>query len=228
MEDGSTSLHLEVFQETMILISGDGASGSSYLVWLLRELGFTICPAGYEHIYKDLPTGEPVLYELLREGLIRDAIARGDNIQWPEVIKHNGGFSVNLHKWVDRFNWKVDMVLIPTRGLEEGIRRRWAKGADKEQPLGRRFLQLDEKTFCGLNKEQINERAREVVKQRIGSAVLQCVDRDYPFVVLPFPKFAEDPVFLYNALLPILKNKDFAEFYNVYSRITDVSKIKVY
>jgi hypothetical protein len=201
----------------MILISGDGGSGTSVLVWLLRDLGFSICPKGYEQHFQDLPSGEPVLYELLREQRIRDAIARGENIQWPDVIKHLGGFCFGLHDWVDRFQWKVDLVLICTRGLEEGIRRRWAQ--DKVHQPDHKFLQVDHKTFCGLNRDQIDERARKVVRERIGAAVLQCIDRDYPYAILPYPKFAEDPKILYGALQPILKDRhDFASFYNIYSR----------
>jgi len=210
----------------MILIAGDGASGSSYLVWLLRELGKTTCPKGYEQFYPDLSTGEPVLYELLREKRIRNAMTSGEQIDWNsvDVIKHLGGFSYDLHSWVDRFQWRVDLVLIVTRGLEEGIRRRWAQDPG-HQPT-HKFLQMDHKLFCGLNREQIDDRIRKVVRERIGAAVLQCIDYGYEFQVLPFPRFVKDPKFLYEALKPVLK-QDFGEFYNIYSRIT-WQDVKVY
>lgn len=210
----------------MILISGDAASGSSYLVWLLRELGKSICPKGYEEYFKDLPTGEPVLYELLREQRIRGAISRNEPIEWPEVIKHLGGFCYNLHKWVDTYNWKVDKVLIVTRNLEEGIRRRWIRDP-VNNPISHKFLNLDYKTFCGLNREQINNRAREVVRQRIGAAVFQCIDNGYPYAILPFPKFVQNPEFLYSAISDVI-DKSYDDFLKVYNRITNLDKIKVY
>ena len=210
----------------MILIAGDGASGSSYLVWLLRELGFTTCPAGYEQFYPDLPTGEPVLYELLREKRIRDAIFMEEAVEWPDVIKHSGGFSVNLHEWVDRFNWDVDLVLIPTRGLEEGIRRRWVKDP-VNNPINHKFLQVEYKTFCGMNKDQVEARARQVLRERLGTCIYACIERDYPYAVLPFPKLVEDPVFLYEALQPAYHGP-FDHFYNAYARVTDLSKAVVY
>ena len=206
----------------MILISGDGASGSSYLVWLLKELGKSNCPKGYE--LPDLPTGEPVTYELLREKRIQDNF---DKIDWStvDVIKHLGGFCFDLHTWVDRFQWKVDKVLIVTRGLEEGVRRRWAK--NDIHPINHKFLQVTYSYFQKMTTEEINERARQVVRERIGAAVLQCVDRDYPFAILPFPKFVREPMFLYNELAPVI-NKSYDEFLVVYNKITDLKKVKIY
>ena len=211
----------------MVLISGDGASGSSYLVWLLRELGFSICPKGYEHLFKDLPSGEPVLYELLREQVIRDDLAKGKKIEWPDVIKNSGGFSFNLHEWVDKYNWKVDLVLIPFRGLEEGIRRRWVKDP-VHNPINHKFLKVPYEKFLSMKEDEINERAREVVRERVGAAVLQCTDRDYPFSILPFPKFVLKPTFLYEKLSPILKDVSFETFYEAFSRTTDLTKVKLY
>lgn len=206
----------------MIFISGDGGSGSSYLVWLLRDLGFSTCPSGYE--LPDLPTGEPVTFELLREKRIQDNF---DKIDWStvEVIKHLGGFCFNLHEWVDRFNWKVDHVFIVTRGLEEGIRRR----KRDNHVLKRQFLQLDANAYALLSDEQKDDRARKVVRERIGAAVLQCVDRNYPFTILPFPKFVREPGFLFNAIEPILKyDCDYFEFLEVYEKITDLNKVVTY
>ena len=210
----------------MILISGDGASGSSYLVWLLRELGKSSCPKGYEQYFQDLPSGEPVLYELLREKRIQDAMGRNELIEWPDVIKHLGGFSYNLHQWVDSFNWKVDKVLIVTRGLEEGIRRRWAKDP-QGHPINHKFLQVTYPYFQEMTSTEINERARQVVRERIGAAVLQCVERNYPFAILPFPKFVQNPKFLYSELAPVI-DKSYDEFLITYNRITDLSKVVEY
>ena len=210
----------------MLLISGDGGSGSSYLVWLLRELGKSICPKGYEQYFQDLPTGEPVLYELLREQRIRDAMAIEDKIEWPDVIKHLGGFCYDLHTWVDRFNWKVDKVFIVTRCLEEGIRRRWLKDP-VGHPIDHKFLQLPYGDFVRMKPNEVNDRARKVIRERIGAAVFQCIDRDYPYAILPFPKFVRHPEFLYKELAPVI-DKSYEEFLSVYNRITDLKKVITY
>lgn len=207
----------------MILISGDGASGSSYLVWLLRELGFSNCPKGYE--LPDLPSGEPVTYELLREKRIQDNM---DKIDWSTVgvIKHLGGFSYDLSKWVKKYNWHVDHVFIVTRKLEEGIRRRWLWDP-VNHPISHKFLGVTLEEFQKMDKEQIDARARHQVRERIGSAVLECIEMELPFTVMGFPRFAEEPAYLYSCLRPVIGN-NYQKFRAAYDKVTDLRKVKTY
>ena len=69
----------------MILVTGTGDSGTTFIWAMLRELGYTTDPTGI-----DRPC-----FELLRYDSLRPKLESGE-LEWPQVVKHLGGFCYNL------------------------------------------------------------------------------------------------------------------------------------
>lgn len=182
--------------ESKILITGNGVGGTTWLWWLFHELGFTTSPEGV-----DAHT-----YELLRnKGLVK-RITKGE-LEWPQVIKHLGGFLMNMNIHVDTHEWEVQHVFMILRKLDSAIASR-RRRPSKIKPAS---MGVSKEEFDKMTWDQREEKMKARLVDGVGSGVFQVIERDYPFTVLRFPRAAIDVEYCYQKLSPVIM-RDFEKF----------------
>ena len=177
-------------QESKILITGNGVGGTTWLWWLFHELGYTTSPKGI-----DAHT-----YELLRNKNLVKRITKGE-LEWPQVIKHLGGFLKNMNLHVDTHDWEVRHVFMILRKLDSAIASR-RRRPSKIKPAS---MGVSREEFGKMTWDQREEKMKERLIDGVGSGVFQAIERDYPFTVLRFPRAAIDAEYCYEKLKPVLE-----------------------
>lgn len=196
----------------MILITGIAHTGSSILVSLFDELGFS---TGKE-IFPDR------YIEILRDERIQEMINKGQVPKWPRVIKHLGGFCYNLDYHVNRWNWKVKHVIVLVRDLETSVNRRLVKKTVNGKTFG-----ISNKEWISYSEEQKKKLCREHLKDELGSLFFNLVPKDYSFFCMHYPRWVKDSNYAYRKLNTIL-NIEYDKFMKVYTKIIDPSKVGKY
>lgn len=169
-----------------ILITGVGGCGSSFLWGLLGDLGFD--------------TGE--INEVMRHPPIKRAVDRGEDVEFPEVIKNLGGFLTNLNGHIDRHNWEVRHIFLAMASHELQI---------KAYVKRRRYKQE------GLSKEERIALAEHDYRQGLGKGLIQIVERDHSFTIIRCPRSIKDSKYCYEKLKGVLKDTVYEEFAKVHA-----------
>lgn len=172
-----------------ILITGSGLCGTTWLWGLMKELGYTTEPTGIE-----TPT-----YELMRNKTLVGQIEDGRR-EWPDVIKHLGGFSLNLNEHVDRHGWKVKHIFLILRRLDKSVGRR----VSAPRHLTHKSLGVPFEDYKKMSKDEKGARMREILINGAGSAIFNFIERDHDFTVVRYPKAAVDPTYCYQKVRPVL------------------------
>lgn len=182
-----------------ILIMGPGSSGTTFCFRLLQALGFD--------------TGnEP---EVLKNPDVKRRILAGEDVELPKVIKHQGGFILNLSEHIERHNWKVQHIFLALRGLDNHVEK-VTLGPAKIQ--GKKFSSVMKGTrrIKYWNDIQTDEGRRQALLHytcsKVGMAIMQIIQHDYPFTVVCLPRSIEDPRYCYEKFKPVIGNMSFEAF----------------
>lgn len=164
--------------EGKILIMGVGGCGSSFLWHLLDDCGYET----------------KGINEFMRHGGVREAIRNGtlDTFEFPQVIKHLGGFLVNLNEHIDRHNWEVQHIFFCVSSLPYQLnqykkRRGW-----------------DEK------------RCLEKYRKGLGEGMIQLIERDHDFTIIRSPRSVLDPRYCYEKVKVVLGDMSYAKFREIH------------
>lgn len=188
----------------MILVSGEGRSGSTFFLHFLGELGFDI--GGHD--------------EFLRE------VNLDDTIQFPEAIKHLGGFSTNLDHWLDRYEWHVDHFYFVTCGVDLAVTKRLKYGIGN--PAG--FVGTTDGRWRVMSeiakRKDLTKRMYEIMAKALDTTLR----RGIPFTAVSYPRFCLDGDYARRILEPILhlKGLDTDKVMEVHSRFVELDKLHEY
>lgn len=184
----------------MILITGPGRSGTTFLVQLLTRLGLD---TGYEP-YKE-PYKEPYI-EQIRAGCEKrlpfdwewpDEYLREKFATLPRVVK-GPDWSFVIKELARREIVDFECVLMPLRDLGEAARSRIGVG------LYWNALKTDDE------ETQLRDQA-VVLTVAVGAVVEACVLYDIPLALMHFPKIVQEDSYLYEQL------KELPTFWNAFS-----------
>ena len=186
-----------------ILITGPGSSGTTSLWWLFRELGFTTEPTGIE----------THTYELMRNKSLVQEITNGKR-DWPQVIKHLGGFMLRMNEYIDQYEWDVQHIFVVLRRMDMALatreRKKWA--------LTAKSLGVSREEHAQMSIPQRKDLMRAKLQDGLGGCIYNLVERDYPFTVLRFPRSVIDPSYCYQKLKPVLSDIWFPQFKDAWER----------
>lgn len=167
---------------------GPGRSGTTFIWTLLRELGYTTEPEGYP---------DRAMFEIMRYPDVMARLDKGE-IEWPQVIKHLGGFCHNLNSHIDKYDWKIKHIFFCLRKLDRSIELRFEK-----EIVGHKMLEISKLEFNSLNLEAKKLRMKDILLQETGAGLYNLIERDHPFTVVRFPKSILDMQYCYDLLAPV-------------------------
>jgi len=180
----------------MILITGEGRSGTTLLLQIFYLLGFD--------------TGGDAINTGPHEWLKGRKI--DSNTKFPEVIKHLGGFIVNLKTWVLDNNWQVDHIFYMANNLDITINKRLYAGDKTRVKISPRVnfnMTLNE--YQKLTDEEKIELVKNTFQRRLGTAVYNAIDLGIPITIIHYQRFCKDINYAIDVLKPILKLKNLTE-----------------
>lgn len=157
-----------------ILIMGAGGCGSGFLLGCLRACGFETGPHN----------------EFMRWGGVREALKAGQDpktIWTPKVIKHLGGFLVNLNQHIDRHGWEIQHIFFAVASYDLQM---WAYKRRAKKSL---------------------EEADKQYRDGLAQAMVQLIERDHPFSMVRCPRSILDPQYMYDKLKVVIP-QTFEEF----------------
>src|SRR3990167_4549228 len=174
----------------MILVTGEGRSGTTLMWEILTKLGFE----SYGHI------------ELIREGATEEQLKTAD------VIKH-GGFSDNLKKWIDQYHWKVEHMFYMANDMETCIAKRLYPNKEvastspwKDAPIiSPKTLGLTAIEFNAKSKEDKEKAVSELYYRRLGHAEYNAIACGIPFSVVYYQRFCWDISYACSIIEPLLR-----------------------
>jgi len=175
----------------MILITGSGISGTTWMWWLMKELGYTTQPTGTDTL----------TYELLKHKRLVSEIVKGER-EWPEVVKHLGGFLKHMNQHIDEHGWDVDHVFVMIRKMEASIDSRRSQGNLTHGSLG-----IPRKEFKSLHQALRDDMMKEVLKSDMGSCIYNLIERDHPFTIIRYPRAAVDRVYCWDQMREALGDR---------------------
>ncbi|MCI0558387.1 MAG: hypothetical protein MN733_07815 [Nitrososphaera sp.] len=150
-----------------ILIMGAGGCGSGFILGLLRACGLETGPHN----------------EFMRASGIRDKLKAGvdpKTIWTPKVIKHLGGFLVNLNQHIDRHGWEVQHIFFAVASYNLQMRA---------------YQRRQNKTLVEADQQY---------KDGLASAMLQLIERDHPFSMVRCPRSILDVEYCYDKLKVVI------------------------
>jgi hypothetical protein len=197
----------------MILITGEGRSGTTLMVEIFGLLGFDY--GGH--------------FEFLRE------VEVGPNTKFPEVIKH-GGFSENLKKWIDEYQWKVDYMLYLANDMETCVAKRLypnkevAATSPWQNPptISPKTLGLTTKEFQSWSESEKEKAVRELYWRRLGHAAYNAIECGVPFSIVHYQRFCRDIGYACSIMEPLLPLNKFTieQFRKVHGRHIDLKQVR--
>ncbi|GAG14434.1 unnamed protein product [marine sediment metagenome] len=173
-----------------VLIMGVGGCGSSFLWGLLGDCGLETLG----------------INEWMRWSGIRRAHREGtvDQMEYPKVIKHLGGFLTNLNLHIDQNHWEIEHIFFAVSSYDCQIR----------ETVERRALQ---RRHLGKSKEQLIEAAKRDYEVSLGKGLIQLIERDHPFTMVRLPRSIKDPKYLYRQLRVVLGDMPYDKFREVHA-----------
>jgi len=178
--------------EGKILIMGVGACGSSFLWRLFRDCGFETSG----------------IREWMRHSGVREALKRGtlDEVVYPKVIKHLGGFLNNLNMHIDDHGWEIEHIFFAVASYDFQIKQTSERRARN-------------KRHAGKSKEQIIEEFVVDYERALGKGLIQLIERDHPFTMVRCPRSIKDSKYCYDCLKVVLRNMPYEQFKEIHEAL---------
>jgi hypothetical protein len=164
---------------------GVGGCGSSFIWSLLGDCG---------HDTKGIN-------EWMRHSGVRAALKAGtlDQVEYPKVIKHLGGFLNNLNKHIDDHGWEVEHIFFVVASYEYQIRKiAKRRGVSCTEPISRAKVEKD-------------------YRNALGTGLIQLIERDHPFTMVRLPRSIKDPRYCYDRLKVVLGEMTYEEFEKIHA-----------
>lgn len=195
----------------LILISGEGHSGTSMFLRFLYLLGFD------------------------NGGDIRGPIEflKGLNItpdiRWPEIIKHGGGFCADLKKWVKNNNWDPQHFFYMANTMDITVNKRLYADPGVGVRINPRVnFGMRVSDYKRLSDEEKTELVKDKYYRRLGKAIYGAFELGIPVTVIHYQRFCRDIDYACQMLDPILhlKDLDMEDIRRVHREFVDLEKVK--
>lgn len=197
-------------------ISSTGLCGTTVLIKLFEELGYEIGNTHY-------PNANP---EFLKDDRVFYALKKGEEVYWPEVIKHLGGGCYNLTKYVKDWNWKLEHVFIPLRTIDQSLNKRFAK---PDKYIRSKSFGISNDLFNSLSEVEKIDGMRNILFKQIGSLIFQCIELDVPITILNYPRFVLDKEYCWSLLDDFIEGPmTWKKFDKAFTKIVDPEKVHEY
>jgi hypothetical protein len=182
-----------------VLIMGTGGCGSGFLWGLLGACGLETLG----------------INEWMRHSGIRDALASGtaDTFKYPKVIKHLGGFLVNLNKHIDENHWEVEHIFFAVASYDLQIRS-YVRRRGKSIRDGIK------------TKEQVTEESKLDYEKALGRGLLQLIERDHPFTMVRCPRSILDSKYCYDKVKIVLNGMTYEQFKKIHDAAVIPGKVE--
>jgi len=196
-----------------IIIAGTGRSGTTFLMQVLTELGLD---TGFSK--EDYSTK----IDSISHGGLEFDLEGADFEKLPRIIK-----SPYFYKFADKVlndpKTPIEHVFIPVRKLEDAAASRVRVQKIYEEKIALR-LKGDE-VAGGLTGTDSSESQEVILGRQLTSTIMSVVKSGKPYTFLPFPTFARDPNYLYNAIKFLIPDTPLEVFLEIFQKIIDLSKI---
>lgn len=207
----------------MILVTGEGRSGSGLVVDFLRALGYSWLPK-YEGFDDH---GDPDnVYEILRDSKLIRCLDEGKPVEWPDVVKHLGGFQLNIKEWVVRCKWNISdisHVFITINNMDKGISKRWKDPVLSNQL--HRACSIEKSVWSAMSLLEQEAAMRNVLRLGLGTGIYNYVDLGIPFTVVQYQRFVSDVEYAKECMEPVIRNHNFNL---IWHKLIDPRKVHVY
>jgi hypothetical protein len=152
---------------------------------LLHHMGYSIAPPG-------LDIGDAEGIELMRMKQTLGRIEKGE-LEWPDVIKHHGGFCLNLPKYVEKYNWEIEHVFILVRNIEDAVGKRVGEKSRKADMSRKALMPVPSKeVYDKMSEAELREATANTIHILASSAIHNCEEYRYPYTVINYPRFVTD------------------------------------
>ena len=190
----------------MILIAGEGRSGTTLLLYFLSEL--------------------------LSIPFVAEEFLKSRRTDFPGIIKHIS-LGINLGKWMTAYNWKVRVLFWMTLGIEEAVNKQLAFEHDKSlmtewKDSIWKFLGISHSEWKSLSIKEQRMLLRETFISLRDKSKAECEKMNVPFYEINYPRFCLDVNYAFNIINKALGNIDEEKFVELHSRKIDLSKLKQY
>ncbi|MCC6942011.1 MAG: hypothetical protein IT551_10450 [Novosphingobium sp.] len=189
-----------------IYISGTGRAGTTFLVQLLTELGLD---TGFDGSEIEGAEATPVYFKSARAGFEWDIFDKNG----PQIIK-----SPYLCDNVDAVvasGISINNIIIPVRDFAAAAK-------------SRAFVQLEttgqsdgDPIAGGLWGVKTASDQEAELRAKLANLVEACVRNDIPMTFLSFPRFAKDPLYLFERLVvlfPTLRSEDYLRCFHAVAK----------
>jgi hypothetical protein len=207
-----------------LLIAGTGRAGTSLLVKYLTGLGLDTQLSRH---------GKNSSWDESANAGLEDDLSIGDVNMFPYVVK-SAWSSETIDKILSRKNVKLDAVIVPVRDLIEAATSRTVIEKQHMHKTATWMADLDQSweswaSTPGGVVYSLNpmDQAR-LLAVGFHHLIQKLTENEIPVVLLAFPKFANEPEYLFRCLKPFLSTditKEFAK--SVFEKIVDKEKIRV-
>jgi hypothetical protein len=162
----------------MILVTGIGHSGTSYLMQIFEEAGIRIRPKHWEKDTDGL--------EIMKDTRLIQSIEKG-HTEWPDAVKSVGQFSFNLEQNVKKYQWDVTHLFICIRDMEQSMQKRV-----KKKMITRKALGISPEEYAMLDDNLKYKRQVQQLYAIVGAATWQAAELAIPSTVICNPCAAQD------------------------------------
>lgn len=194
----------------LILISGEGRSGTTMLLKFLYLLGF------------DNGGDLEGPHEFLKGTEITP------DIKWPEVIKHLGGFCKNLKYWITENNWNPQHLFYMANTIDITVNKRLFVHRKKVKISPRVNFEMTFEAWQKLTDDEKVELVKNTYYKQMGQAVYGAFELGIPTTVVHYQKFCKDIDYACQVLQPILYLKDLEveDVRGVHKEFIDLEKVR--
>jgi hypothetical protein len=156
-------------------------------------MGYSIAPPGF-----DLEDNEGI--ELMRMKQTLGRIEKGE-LEWPDVIKHHGGFCLNLPKYVEKYNWEIEHVFILIRNMEDAVGKRVGEKSRKADMSRKALIPVPSKeVYDKMSEAELREATANTIHILTSSAIHNCEEHGYPYTIVNYPRFVTDFFYCWHTL----------------------------
>ena len=197
-----------------IIIAGTGRAGTTLLMQVFTKLGLD---TGFSE--KDFSSEiDSISFGGLEKYPQIESLEK-----LPRVVKSPWFFEI-ADDFLAKASDTIEYVLIPIRNLNCAAQSRIRIQRIFETRLG--GLKSKGNRFRGGLAGTDSEQEQEVVLGRqITSLIISLSESNVPFKFVVFPKFAQDPDYLYEIIKFLIPDTSFEEFHRIFQELVDLSKI---
>jgi predicted O-methyltransferase YrrM len=196
-----------------VIIAGTGRAGTTFLMQLFTKLGLDTGFSETDFSSNIDPVSGGGL-EVSFEGADFEKLSR--------VVK-----SPYFYKYADNIlsdpEISIEHIFIPVRRLEDAAKSRIRVQKFSEEKKGTNIS--SDLVPGGLTNTNFKENQEVILGRQLTSLIQSVAKSDKPYSFLAFPRFAQNPRYLYDAISFLIPQTAFADFLTIFNEISDLRKI---